>query len=300
VHKIKIRLPATVTNIGPSLQGLGLAVALHTTVEISGRDDDQLIMEISGEGADAHDMPLRHPVLVAMSRFFQAIEQTRLGINIRVHNQIPLNSGLGAEAAFTVAGLLGANDLMGGLYDRLDLLQIAATIDRPDALAASLLGGLVAAHAGESNFYSRRLPVEPFKLVIVVPELDGYQRPSLPGTVPMQSMLGHLARIPLVTEALRTGDLKTLVQLLDETLYKPYVTERISGYGHVAEMARRRGALAVLPCGAGPALVALATSDHDRIADEMRLAFQSVGVTARTWVLPVDTQGVVISIAQSL
>lgn len=300
MRKIKIRLPATATNLGPGLDTLGLALGLYATIEVSGRDDDQLAIKLFGEGADAFDTPLKHPVVRAMSRFFQHIEKTKLGINIRVDNNIPLNSGLGAETAFAVAGMLGANNLMGDLYNREETLELAASISRADGAVATLMGGLAAGVLQDDTLIHRTLPVKPFQVVVVVPKLDDYTIPTVPEQIKRADALNNMARIPLIIEALREADMSLLASVLDDQILYPRLIAQISGFGHVAELAARRGALRVLPVGGGPALLALAESRHDRVAEEMRLAFKSAGIEAQAWVLPVDTQGVVISLTQSV
>ena len=66
-----------------------------------------------------------------------------------------------------------------------------------------------------------------------------------------------------------------------------------------SDLARLAGALGLTISGHGPALIALAAKDHWQIADAMVAAFANAGVKARAWVVPVDTQGVVISAVQS-
>lgn len=299
MQKIKIRLPATITNLGPGLNSLGLAVGLYTTVDISGRNDEALNFQAFGEGAEAFETPLKHPVVLALARFFQELERTHLGINIRVENQIPLKSGLGAETAFAVAGVLGANNLLGDLYKRDELLEIAATITRPDGVAAALLGGLSIGIMEDDSLLYRTLAVKPFQLVIVTPKIDNYAVPPLPEQIPRHEALHNLSRLPLLLEALRLGDVKLLATAIDDHLLTPRLAERISGYRILADVARNRGALAVTTCGNGPSVVALTEANHRRIGEDMVAAFKSVGVEARYWVLPIDTQGVVISAMQS-
>jgi homoserine kinase len=300
MQKIKIRLPATITNLGPGLNSLGLALGLYTTVEVSGRNDERLNIELAGEGTGNHVSPLRHPVILAMGRFFQRMERAVLGINIKVNNQIPLNSGLGAEAALTVAGVLGANNLMGNLCRRDELLQIAARITEPDGVVASLLGGLAAGVLDDDgSLMYQGLPVAGMEMVVVLPELDNFMPPVLPEQIVRRDALYNLARVPLLVDALRRGDLRMLARVLGDRVYMPRLSAQIPGYGHVVEIARRSGALAVTCCGDGPALLVVAEVDHEKLAEDMVLAFASAGVKARSWVLPVDTQGVVISAVQS-
>lgn len=300
LQKIKIRLPATATNLGPGLYSLGLALGLYTTVEISGRDDHELKVELQGEGATAFAHVVRHPVVVAMAQVFQRLEDTRLGVQIKVHNQIPLNCGLGAESAFTMAGVLGANYLMDTQYKRDELLKIAAEIAQTEGVIASLLGGLTAGVLDKDGLIFDSLPVQPFQVVVVVPQIGKYHPPRLPEQLSRHDVLHNLTRVPLLVEALRNGDLHLLVRLLDDRILMPRMTSQITGYGHVVEIARSRGALGVTVCGQGPTLLAFAESRHQRVAEDMVLAFRSAGVEARSWVLPVDMQGVVISAVQSV
>ena len=78
MQKIKIRLPATATNLGPGIESLGLALRLYVTVEVSARRDTQVNVHIKGQG----ETGLAHPVVRAMSRFFQYMEQAVLGFDI--------------------------------------------------------------------------------------------------------------------------------------------------------------------------------------------------------------------------
>lgn len=299
MQKIRIRMPATVTNLGPGTNSLGLALSLYTTIEISPRSDESLNLEFQGEGAGLYGSSLRHPVVLGMSRFFQSLERALLGINIRVDNQIPLGSGLGAEAAFMAAGALAANDLMGFPYTRAGLLAHMAGANRADHAVTALSGGLTVSLYDGQQVIHKMLPVAPLTVVVVVPELEHYVRPPVPEQVSLRDALQNIARVSLLTSALHDGDLDLIAQVLEDRLLHPHIATNITGYDYVVEMAQRAGARAVTISGNGPALVAFAETGHQRIADEMRLAFYSSGITARAWVVPVDTQGVVISAMQS-
>lgn len=303
MYKVKITLPATVTNLGPGLNSLGLAIGLHTTIEISRRDDEQLIVETEGEGAGRYGMGLRHPAALAMMRIFQRRERAVLGLNVRVVNNIPLNSGLGAEAAFWVAGVIGANNMMGTIYKREQILEIAAQISGlPGQVVTSVMGGVTASFVNANEIIYRALPAASMQVVVALPNLPNYASESAkvkPDRVALTDALFNLSRVPLLVEALRVGDLHLIGQLMDDRLHVPYLKPHITGYDHVAEMARRAGALAVSLSGDGPAVIAFADHDHKKLALTMQEAFENSGVKARTWVVPVDTQGIVVSVSGS-
>lgn len=298
MFKIKITLPGAVDGIGPAIAGLALAVGLYVTVEITRQSGDELIVETEGEGAGRYAMGLRHPVALAMMRVFQREEQAVSGLHVRVHSQIPTDSGLDSEAAFWAAGVIGAVNLLGLRYPRTSLLEMSARMSGlPDSTAASMLGGLGSTLIGDDFFVQRTLAAAPLQIIAVLPKLASYPANPKPERIPLISAHHNLSRIPLLLEALRSGDLKLLSRAMGDQIQIPQLTPRIPGYDHVVEMAHRAGARAVTLAGTGPALIAFAERDHHKIATVMELAFENSGVQSRSWVLPVDTQGTVVSIA---
>jgi homoserine kinase len=115
----------------------------------------------------------------------------------------------------------------------------------------------------------------------------------------MQDAIYNLSRMPLLVSALQEGDLNLLAQVLDDKLHAPTLIPAITGYREVVQAAKDEGALAVTVSGDGPALLAFAEDKHDKIAKAMEEAFLDEDLKSRSWVLPVDTQGVVLSVMQS-
>lgn len=288
------------TDFGPNLRTLGLALGLYTQVEITPRDDDKLIVETSGEGAGSYAMGLRHPVVLGMMRIFQAFERAPQGITVRIHNDIPLNSGLGAEQAFMTAGIIGGNNLLDNPYDRSQLIQLAAAATkRPDHAITSIVGGLAAhAYDGDRVMY-RSLALSPFKLIVAIRLDESFERPRMPERVQMADMLASLHSLPILIDAFGEGNLPALVATLQKGIMNDAIQRRIGGFAHVAEVARLAGALGVTTSGGGPAMVFLAQDHHDRIAEAIEIAFENIRIPAQVRVLPMDTQGVVISMMQS-
>ncbi len=303
MRRVKITLPATIAGFGPGLSTPGLALGLHTTIEIYERSDETLIVETEGEGAGSYGLGLQHPVSLAMMRVFQQRERTIPGITIKVDNEIPLRSGLGAEAAFTVAGVVAAANLLGTTFSRMELLSIAAQINQqPVRTASAILGGLNAGVLHDDKLLYRTLPLTPFRLVVAVPQIDDYHERISSATqelVRFADAADNLKRLPLLLDALRTGDLELAGQMLTDKLRIASLSPHIPGYHHVVEMAHRAGAIAVTLSGDGPAIIALATNSHSKIMEAIQFAFEQSSVETRAWVLAVDTQGIVVSIAQS-
>jgi homoserine kinase len=302
MRRVKISLPATITDIGPALGGLGLAVGLHTMIEISERSDDSLHVETSGEDAGRYSVGLRHPVVLGLIRVFQRLERTVLGLNVRVDNRIPHAAGLGVETAYMIAGIVGANNLLGNTLTREDVLSFCAQeTRRPDQVTAAILGGLTSSILDDGLLIYRRLSVAALQLVIVAPDVDEYAesaRGMIPERVLLRDALYNLGRVPLVLDALREADLELLAQVADDRLYAEYARLLVPGFERARDEARRAGANAVLITRSG-ALVAFAERNHARIAQVMQAALRDAGAASRAYTLPVDRQGIVVSVAQS-
>ncbi|MDX2160325.1 MAG: hypothetical protein SF162_03270 [bacterium] len=303
MRRVKVTLPATITHLGTGLHSLALAVGLHATIEITERTDSALNVETSGEDAGRYALGLRHPVVLGMARVFQKLERAVPGLNVRIESHIPAALGLGLETTFFVAGIIGANNLFGSTFKRADILRIAAHVTgRPDQAVTAMVGGMTASMMQGDEVVYRSLPIAPLKLVIALPHLPGYAdkvRLSVPDRVPVRDALHNINRLPLLIDALRQGDVALAGQMMDDRVFAPYRTQFIPNFDDIAQIARLNGASAVTLCGSGPGIVALAAKDHARIADSITAGFEDIGIRAQSWIVPLDTQGVVLSVAQT-
>lgn len=299
MRKVKITLPASTTLPG----NLGLALGLYATIEMTERADDTFIVDADGEGAGRYGLGLHHPAALGLMRVFQEQERAALGLHIHIHNQIPIAAGLGAEAAFYVAGILGANNLLGGIYSKAQMLDMAAQASgAPVQAVAAFLGGLTASLIHEGKLVQCALAIQPFQSVIALPDLPKYVDAvarAVPERVHLSDAQNAMQRIPLLIEALRKGDWKLLAPALENRLRLSYLKPHLPGYDRAVDLASRAGAAATALCGEGPALIAFAPKDPAKVAAALEYAFQEAGVKARTWVLAIDTQGVVVSAAQT-
>ena len=158
---------------------------------------------------------------------------------------------------------------------------------------------MVAGAMIDGDLVYRPVPVTPFDMIVVVPEIDGDPVPPMPERIATEDALHDHNRLPLLIDALGNGDVGLLARVIDDRLHSPRVRQRSPGYAHVAEVARLAGARAMTTSGEGPALVIFADDHHQRIAEAVETAFDNLDIPARTWVLPFDTQGIVISAMQS-
>ncbi|KAI9033170.1 homoserine kinase [Hyaloraphidium curvatum] len=152
---IKIRVPASTSNIGPGFDSLGLTLSLYLTVDASIPLDPPPAanepVRVTYDGDSAATVPLEpERNLVTKTALFVAhTYSTTLppGMLVEIHNPIPLGRGLGSSGAAVVAGTLLANAACDLDLPPERLLDFCLLEEgHPDNVTASLMGGFVAGY----------------------------------------------------------------------------------------------------------------------------------------------------------
>lgn len=295
MRKIRVTAPAVATNIGPGVRTLGLALGMHVTATLSARSDSLLIVDSFGEDSEQLPADCYHPVMRAATRVFQALEDAPSGLNIEVHNSVPLDSGMGAEAAMVTAGLVGANELMGRVFKLEELVPLGwGLMGRCDGVAAALFGGLTVCAPARPDPLMHRYELPLMKVVLALPEYPDFGPVRLPARLATADALYDLGRHPLVVNALREGDYDLLSNALDDRLLRPRYAG-MQGIEDVIMAARQAGGAAVSICGEGPALIVFAPFNYARVAEAVQEAFAAQGINARTWTVTVDRRGALVA-----
>ena len=153
---IQIKVPATSANLGSGFDALGLALTLYNRVWMEESD----VIDITTK--DDIKVPTDENNLIywAAKRLYEECGKKLPGLKIIQENNIPMASGLGSSSACIVAGLLGANRLIGNPLNENDLINLAAAIEgHPDNTTPALSGGLVASAVEGDRVYSVSVPV---------------------------------------------------------------------------------------------------------------------------------------------
>ena len=256
--KIKVSVPATSANIGSGFDALGLAVTLHNTVTF----EESEVLDISS--ADGTRIPRGESNLVYRSAkgLFEKVGKQIPPLKITQTNPIPMARGLGSSSACIIAGLLGANRMLGDVLNTQELLTLATSIEgHPDNVAPALLGGLTSSVFEDGKVYSVKRNVdETLCFAAIVPDykLTEAARAALPKEVSYRDAVYNLSRAALVPAAFCEGRHDLLAIATEDKLHQPYRMPLMPGSKEVFDMARLCGAKAVYVSGAGSTVMAVA------------------------------------------
>lgn len=292
---VTVQVPATTANLGPGFDCLALSLDLWNQVEflLTGKE---LRVEIGGEGKNSLPTGADNLIARAFLRLYHAVgKNPPEGLLIRSRNRAPLGSGLGSSASAALAGLMGANALLGKPASLKEILRLGIEMEgHPDNIAAALLGGLVIVVSGEDGPLTRRFDLPPLQVVVVTPQIDlptKAARAALPLSVPLKDAVFNLGRTSLVVEALKNGDLSLLGQVMDDRLHQPYRLPLIAGSQSALDKARQAGAAAAAISGAGPSMIAFTEKNPEVVAAAMLEGFTSAGISARPFILKTTNLG---------
>lgn len=290
-----ISVPATSANLGPGFDCLGMALTLRNTFTFTVRSAGYDIT-ITGEGADLIPRNASNLVLRAARILCKHVGRDLPALSLVQHSDVPAASGLGSSSTAVIAGLVGADYILGTGLSRHELLELAIEMEgHPDNVAPALFGGLVLSPmmtAAPPLIEQIALPTQ--KVAIVLPDfelLTAESRAVLPPKIKRADAIYNLGRLPLVIRALEKKDYQLLSAVMSDRLHEPYRMPLVPGMIAARDAGAAAGAAAVAISGAGPSLIAFAPTDHQAIVDAMRAAFATAGLASRGWILEIDPLG---------
>ncbi|ABF40481.1 homoserine kinase [Candidatus Koribacter versatilis Ellin345] len=276
--EIEITVPASVANLGPGFDVLAVAVQLYLRLKvraIEGRNE--LRFNFIGQQLKGDNY---------IERAFNFLARQHSGsfpsLEVDVHCDIPIRSGLGSSAAATVAGLRLYEAIMEPMQAR-DLLNAAVALEgHPDNVSAALLGGMTASCQlpdGSTSAVSMPWPAS-LCLIVATPEYNlstSAARSVLPERVSRHDAVFNLQRMAHLLHALQSEDFSLLHEALSDRLHQPHRQKLIPGLDQ-ALMLDHPDILGVCLSGAGPSIVCFATQSFSEIERMLANIYEGLGL----------------------
>ena len=317
--RVRVFAPASVSNLGPGFDVIGLALD-HPgdTVEVERSDDPGVeIARVSGDGGVLSRDPTLNVAGVVAASVLARLRETAVapsarrvprGIRLWLHKGMPLASGLGSSAASSVAAAVAVNELCGQPLSRLELLastlegeRVASGSPHADNAAPSLLGGIVLIRSYDP-LDVLELPVPAGLWVAVVHPHCSVKTAEARALIAerrfrIEQCVANLGNMGALVSALYRADLKLLGRSIEDRLVEPIRARLIPGFAEVKAAAREAGALGCSISGSGPSVFALADDEAraTEVSDAMREAFRTaVALEADTYVGRVNPAGATV------
>jgi len=300
---IKVFAPATIGNIGPGFDVLGLAVTgWGDVIEAKKIDSGVLISKIDSEHKLPTD-PDKNTAGIAAREVLRLLGVDG-GVEMKIRKGLPSGSGLGSSAASAAAAAFATNHLYGEQLSKEDLILPSTKAEEyvsggffADNTAACLLGGATLTRSKLPLDVTRIGHIDNLRIVLVTPDVEILTREAreiLPETIPLDDFVNSMANSCLISAAFAKNDYDLFARSLNDTVIEPVRARLIKGYEEVKENALRAGADGVAISGSGPTLFAITNQVNNRsylIEDAMVRSFKKNGIECKSIRCEVDFEG---------
>jgi homoserine kinase len=301
--KIIIKVPASTSNLGPGMDTLGLALTLYNIYEITLTEGEPHV-QIVGKGKGVYPENEENLVYQSAQLLVNRLGRADYRFKILIRSSIPTSGGLGGSATARLAGLVGANFLLGNPLTEEDIVDLAIKLEgHPDNVIPAFYGGFTVSCLTETGvkFIRCDFPAH-LRVVLAIPDFyisTEEARKCLPDKIPFQDVLFNTSRTAILVAALLTGHIDFLSFAMEDRVHQIYRKNLIKPLPEVVEAALKAGAKGCALSGAGSAILALATDKEDQIGEVMKAVLQSYGIECEVLVLDVDKKGLQVQVVES-
>jgi homoserine kinase len=303
-RSVKTFAPATVSNLGPGFDVLGVALETPGDSVVARRTKERgLSFSVTTAQAHVPQDPKKN-VAAYVAELMLHEYQPAFGMQLALEKSMPIGSGLGSSAASSVAAAMAVNELLGKPLKKEELLRFALAGEQfacgsmhADNAAPSLLGGgcLIRSY---DPLDVVSIPIDRSLVWIVVHPhvvvLTKRARAMLPQNVPLRSAVRQWGNVAGLIMGLTHGDHRLIRRSVEDVIMEPVRARLIPGFNDVKDAALKSGALGCSISGSGPSVFAIAASMHAarRISASMEKTFRrAAGVSSDVFVSRTNFRG---------
>lgn len=266
--------PATVSNLGPGFDCLGLALRERGDTARARKGDSPgvSILHIEGDGGRLPLDATLNTAAVAVQHILDRFAP-KASIELELKKGLPLGSGLGSSGASAAAAVVAADAALGLNLPQDALVEaarhaegVACGTPHPDNVAPAIVGGMVLIPSLEPLRLVSLPSPEGLWVTVYTPGCEvktADARAVLPKSVSVADSVGQAARLAMLVHALHVGDLQMLGEAVVDVVAEPHRAQLIPGYLDAKVACSEAGALCCSISGAGPTTFAL-TDDESR------------------------------------
>ena len=296
---VEVCLPASSSNLGAGFDCFGVALKLYLTIRatVSSKIKECKVRTTGARENAALPTGPTNLIYRAMS-FAAAREQLTVPpIEIAVHNEIPLASGLGSSAAAIVGGIKLAGLLCNTDLPNARIQNLASEFEgHPDNVGATLYGGFVVScrKAIDEAFSIKHEWPSDISLVAVSPRSQvstQAARAQLPRTVTRSDAVFNLQRAALFASVLEKRRYELLWDVMHDRLHQTHRASLVPGIREALAIEKQKGLLGIALSGAGPSIIALVDDNAAAIGKQIATCFRKHKIDAKIRELEADNAG---------
>jgi homoserine kinase len=302
IKEITIHAPATVANLVCGFDVLGLCLAEpYDIMQVRLLDEKQVIIRTTDNFPLPKDPAMNTagaPLLEMM-----AVLKHDVGFEVIITKQIKPGSGIGSSAASAAGAVVAANELLGNIFTKEELVRfamfgekVASGVKHADNIAPCIFGGVTLIR---SIFPLDIIPISSPVLFVTVlhPQIEvrtSDAREILRKEVLLKDAIRQWGNIGGLVAGLMKGDYDLIGRSLEDVIIEPVRSILIPGFDIIKAECKSAGAIGGGISGSGPSIFMLSRDEPTAnvVAGVMKSIYDKIGVNYHIYVTTINHQGV--------
>lgn len=278
MKRIRVQVPATITNVGPGLNTIGIAVKYYNYITIEDASEPGVAIANLNEAEKLSAVEVNHFKKIVCDFWSKIPFEPPTGIKIINDFRIPLNRGLNSMAAGVMGLLLAASQ-----YAELEL--------KPDEIlnvfehyqighhnfCASIFGGFVIAVKADRGIVVHKIPFDSeLNITLIIPDYEvsgSKMQQLLPKNVSMEDAVFNVGRTALFVASVCSGNFKALNVSMEDKLHQPYRRRLLPAADAISLISKTCDSMGVSLCGDGASLLILHKNNCEATIKKIKNAY---------------------------
>ncbi len=300
MKEITIHAPATVANLVCGFDVLGLCLAEpYDIMRVRLLDEKQVIIRTTDNFPLPQDPAMNTagaPLLEMM-----AVLKQDIGFEVIITKKIKPGSGIGSSAASAAGAVVAANELLGNIFTKEELVRfamfgekVASGVKHADNIAPCIYGGVTLIR---SIFPLDIIPISSPVLFVTVlhPQIEvrtSDAREILRKEVLLKDAIRQWGNIGGLVAGLMKGDYDLIGRSLEDVIIEPVRSILIPGFDIIKAECRSAGAIGGGISGSGPSIFMLSRDEQTAniVAAVMKSMYDKIGVSYHIYVTTINHQ----------
>ena len=303
MKNIKLQVPGTVANLVCGFDILGMALNDPFDEMVFKLLDERKIIIHHEDEFHLPTEPEKNVAGVVLLKILEKLENQNIGFEVTINKKIKPGSGLGSSAASAAGAAFGANELLGNIFSKEELVyfamfgeELASGSRHADNIAPCLFGGITLVKSSEPMdiipLSSPDLYVSAVHPQVEVKTSDARQ--ILKKNIQMKDAVKQWGNVAGLVAGILKNDNQLISRSLEDVLVEPVRSILIPKFDEVKKQSLALGALGGGISGSGPSIFMLSETKEiaEKVAEIMQKIYNEIGIENFVYVSKINDQGI--------
>ncbi|WP_294297931.1 homoserine kinase [uncultured Chryseobacterium sp.] len=304
MKNVRLKVPATVANLVCGFDILGMAIhEPYDEMELKLLETPEVIIRHT-DGFGLPEEPSGNVAGVVLMKIMEHLN-LKNGFEVIINKRIKPGSGLGSSAASAAGAAVGANELLGNVFTREELVyfamfgeELASGVKHADNIAPCIYGGITLVKSSDPVDI---IPLNAPDLFVtaVHPQIEvktSDARQILKNKILLKDAIEQWGNIAGLVAGIQKNDFGLIGRSLKDVIIEPVRSILIPKFNEIKEKSMEAGALGGGISGSGPSLFMLSETEKisKDIAEIMKTVYDETGIDSLVYVSKINPSGITI------